>query len=72
MPRLKPQHCQYITDRAARHLHWLDRLIRRLGAHQVPPEDPLMRATIEARNAMHGLRVTSMYEAMPPGTVGQA
>jgi hypothetical protein len=39
----------------------------RLQAHRVAPDDPLMRAVTQAYNAMHALRVHSMYAAIQSG-----
>jgi len=64
---IKREHAQYITDHACAQLRWLNRLCERLQAHRVPPDDPLMRAATQAYNAMHALRVHSMYAAIEHG-----
>jgi hypothetical protein len=70
VPKLKPQHCEYIAKMAGKRMQWLARLSRRLEAHRVPPDDPLMRAVQDAYNAMQALRVHSMYGAMPARGLG--
>jgi hypothetical protein len=70
MAPLKPMQAQYVTDHACGRLRRLKRPCERLQARGFVSNDPRMRAALQARNAVHGLRVHSMYAAMPPGTAG--
>jgi hypothetical protein len=67
---LKPIHFLSITGRAVRHMRWLDRLCDRMQRHGVAVDDPVMRAAVNARNAMHSLRIHSMYGAGANGSHG--
>jgi hypothetical protein len=67
MAPLKPMQAQYITEHCCGQPRWLKRLCERLEARGYKPDEPLMRSAREAYNAMHALRVHSMYEGMEHG-----
>jgi hypothetical protein len=51
-------------------LGYLNRLLKRMEQIGFPPDDRLLKFTVEARNAMHELTVAVHYESCPGKTGG--
>ncbi len=53
-----------------RHLHYLNKLVKRLDRVGFSPTDPLYLAAHRAFDGVHGLSVNLHYLSCPPGTAG--
>jgi hypothetical protein len=58
---LKPEQVERLAAIVGRELRFLNRLCDRMNRLGFPPDDPLFRAAMLARNGMHGLNVAAHY-----------
>lgn len=64
---LKPEQAHELMARVAGQLRFLNRLCERMRNLGFPPDDPLWRAAITARNAHQDLHVASHYAGCKSG-----
>jgi hypothetical protein len=62
-----PVQVRQLQDRVARRLRFLNRLVARMNALGFPPEDPLIRGAVKARNAMQDQHMGCHYASVKQG-----